>query len=154
MAYYHYRFGQRIDANTTGIYSPNQTRLLMIDEATANYITTRGGLATNKGLVIIPNSADTYPKLTMLGNDTVYFNLKTGKELGVRIEGTDLFYIYMAVAGSSTLESKSGNDLYLKTAGGGYVKFGTTTGTGDVACNGHLDIKDSAGNVVKLMTCA
>jgi hypothetical protein len=32
--------------------------------------------------------------------------------------------------------------------------FGTHTGSGDVACNGSISIKDSAGNVRKLMTTA
>ncbi|GAH58684.1 unnamed protein product, partial [marine sediment metagenome] len=37
---------------------------------------------------------------------------------------------------------------------GSYVKFGTHVGTGDVVCNGHIVIEDSAGGARKLMTTA
>lgn len=36
----------------------------------------------------------------------------------------------------------------------GNIKYGTHTGTGDVACNGYITILDSANNTRKLMTTA
>ena len=44
-------------------------------------------------------------------------------------------------------------DLRLSPATG-IVRFGTKTGTGDVVVDGHVTIKDSAGNTVKLATVA
>lgn len=41
-------------------------------------------------------------------------------------------------------------DIFLNA--GGNVKFGTKTGTGDVAIDGYVTIKDSLGNTVKLAT--
>lgn len=47
------------------------------------------------------------------------------------------------------------SDINLKTNNAAkYVSFGVHTGTGDVVCNGNIPVKDEAGNIRKLMTCA
>lgn len=46
-------------------------------------------------------------------------------------------------------------DLSLEPQGAaGRIKFGTFTGTGDVACNGYIPIKDAGGTARKLMITA
>jgi len=76
------------------------------------------------------------------------------------------FYIYTTASGSSgcriqlhetssTLISANTNyDISLLTSGTGRLKYGTYNATGDVACNGYIEIKDSGGTTRKLMTTA
>jgi hypothetical protein len=45
-------------------------------------------------------------------------------------------------------------DVRIQPKGTGLVRFGAKTGTGDVACDGYVSIKDDSGNTVKLMTTA
>lgn len=54
----------------------------------------------------------------------------------------------------SIIGQTTNNDLFLSPNGTGVLKFGTKTGTGDVAVDGYISIKDSAGNAVKLATVA
>ena len=58
----------------------------------------------------------------------------------------------VGVDGSIQLNDADGG-LQLKVSTG-YVQFGTKTGTGDVAVDGYVSIKDLAGNIVKLATVA
>lgn len=63
-----------------------------------------------------------------------------------------------AITGNPVIISASGTDtdvdLLLACQNNGVVRFGTFTGTGDVACNGYITIKDESGNTRKLMTTA
>lgn len=63
-----------------------------------------------------------------------------------------------SVTGNPAILSATGTDtdvdLFLACKNSGVVRFGTFTGTGDVACNGYITIKDQAGNIRKLMTTA
>lgn len=45
-------------------------------------------------------------------------------------------------------------DISFIPKGAGLLRFGTFTGSGDVACNGYITVKDFAGNTRKLMTTA
>lgn len=45
-------------------------------------------------------------------------------------------------------------DILLSPKGTGRVRFGTHVGTGDVACNGYIEIKGADGIIRKLMTTA
>jgi hypothetical protein len=75
---------------------------------------------------------------------------------GIRISaswGVGLLDI-SASGNDNIIETTANKNIWLKPDGTGKIKFGTTTATGDVACNGHHDILDNAGNLVKLMTTA
>ena len=55
--------------------------------------------------------------------------------------------------GSSIIYSKGNDanlDFYIIPKGTGKVRFGTYTSTGDVACNGYIEIKDASGTIRKL----
>ena len=49
---------------------------------------------------------------------------------------------------------KVNGDFSIITSGTGRTKFGTYVGTGDVVCNGYIEIKDAGGTARKLMTTA
>lgn len=91
------------------------------------------------------------------------FCLKKVAADDVRMFGTNSLKYYLKIHSGGALELNAensvltlidGGDITLTPSAGFHVKFGTRTATGDVACNGHHDIKDAAGNVVKLMTTA
>lgn len=66
--------------------------------------------------------------------------------------------VFSDVSGAAPKIQATGSDanidLFFVPKGTGLVRYGTYTGTGDVACNGYIEIKDAAGNVRKLMTTA
>ena len=91
------------------------------------------------------------------------FTMKKVDANDQRLFGINSLKYYLRIHGGGSVELNAfsayisvldGGDLILSPAATFHVRFGTQTGTGDVACNGHLDIKDAAGNVVKLMTTA
>jgi hypothetical protein len=90
--------------------------------------------------VSIMTDLDIYELFTDVNNYERYAFIASGNQLEIKAEtlGT----------GSDDL------DIALTPAGTGNVKFGTVVGTGDVAVNGYLTIKDAAGNTVKLATVA
>lgn len=66
---------------------------------------------------------------------------------------------YSATAGNAVRILAGGTDSIIDVSVepkgvGAYLKYGTHVGTGDVACNGYISIKDSGGTVRKLMTTA
>jgi polygalacturonase len=88
-----------------------------------------------------------------------------------RANGADLFqvdFVSNGVNGIGIQPTVSGNgssnifargsdsnlDFHIIPKGTGMVKFGTHTGSGDVACNGFIEIRDASGVVRKLMTTA
>jgi hypothetical protein len=87
----------------------------------------------------------------VVGN-TVQFQIYTTANSANRLA------VSSVVAGQSPSVSAAGSDTNIDIAlfpkGTGLVKYGTYTSTGDVACNGYIEIKDAAGNVRKLMTTA
>ena len=107
---------------------------------------------TGDNLTIFPNYADTYPTIILKGTgDLVLQNQGSFKFV---YNTTEFLNLYLN-AGHCYLQSKENNkDLYLLTSGSGVVGFGTHTGSGDVACNGSILVKDSGGTLRKLMTTA
>jgi len=69
-------------------------------------------------------------------------------------DGTVQYLITRNNSGAELMVSVTNGDIMLTPDGTGKVKFGTKTGTGDVAVDGHVDIKDAAGAAVKLATVA
>lgn len=62
------------------------------------------------------------------------------------------FHYQSSIATITT--GQTNGDLLIAPNGTGVLRYGTKTGTGDVACDGYISIKDSSGNAVKLMTTA
>jgi hypothetical protein len=112
-----------------------------------------GGVTTDD-LAIYANAIDVAPVINLLGNNAIQFVSQTGASI-----------LFSDMAANRAAFGNSGTDyiieslvdthnLYLKTTGTGKLKFGTHTGSGDVACNGSIAILDSAGNARKVMTTA
>jgi hypothetical protein len=116
------------------------------------------GPATASGtLWIVDNSVDAlWSKCLIQMSDGVFiFNHKNGGRFRLWSHGSNEYFDIHYTSAIPTIETIiADNDIYLKTNGLGRARFGTVVGTGDVACNGYLEIKDSAGNTVKLMKCA
>jgi hypothetical protein len=109
--------------------------------------------ATTEAFKIYANSIDATPFITLTGLADVKYDMASGKALFIRCNGADVCYIY-GDATDSYYEAITNNNIFLKTGGTGKVKFGTFTGSGDVATNGYIDIIDAAGNARKLMVRA
>jgi hypothetical protein len=110
---------------------------------------------TTDDLKIYPNPVDTTTYLELDG--TGQMKLYSASSIALIPTTTLLIYGNKTInfTGDLTIECLSGDgNIYLKPEGTGLVKFGTHTGTGDVACNGYIPIKDAAGNARKLMTTA
>lgn len=104
---------------------------------------------------IYANTTDVIPLLRMTGLGVIEYQCGIGSIIRYT-DGTGTYIIDLSLSGTdAVLESKTNNNnLYLKTNGSGVVKFGTHTGSGDVACNGSISIKDAGGTTRKLMTTA
>ena len=147
MAYYHFRNARAIDGDTLGLYNNDLTKLIQLDDATANYITAKGGLATTKGLVLKSNVTDTYPAITLLGNDVMRLATATAQSVCFDENGT--IYFKINEQGNVTLESQGNRDIELYT-GTGVVKFGAYTAKAAETYQGYITIKDSGGTSRKL----
>jgi len=83
-----------------------------------------------------------------------FIDLETSKYIMLHdaTEG-DILYAQF-VSPDNIIGSQNNRNIWLYPNGTGKVKFGTHTGSGDVACNGSIAILDAAGNARKLMTTA
>jgi hypothetical protein len=136
------------------------TQFLITNTASAvNYLQVTGGDGTT-----------TSPRFSAQGSSTdvtVQFQSKGAGELQFftnsvtrqfNIAHTASAVNYLQVTGSATGNaatlsaqgSDTNIDLALTPKGTGKVRFGTHTGTADVAVTGYIEVKDSAGNVRKL----
>jgi hypothetical protein len=110
--------------------------------------------ATGDTLLIRANNIDTYPYIAMTGTGIIKIYYSTQMEFYDEGTAAQVLQIY-ETPGTLFFEGKNANDdIFLKPAGSGVLKFGTHTGSGDVACNGSIAVKDAAGNARKLMTTA
>lgn len=170
MGYEHFRFARRIDANTIGIYHNDLTKLLQVDKVTGSTSTLKGG---DFSFRIRANTTADDPSIYMEGGQNLIFTVAATKQLHLNIGGYTAWRM-MYASNVTTINGgeATGDDMVLKAnvidsdnitvegAGDivlsptGNVKFGTHTGTGDVVSNGHITIKDAAGNTRKLMTTA
>jgi len=105
-------------------------------------------------LYIYPNTTDTTTKIVLLGNGDIQFWTTATNGL-TWVEGATERLRITETTPDLTIESKTdANNIFLKTTGTGMVKFGTFTGSADVACNGSIAVLDALGNARKLMTTA
>jgi len=74
MSYDHFRYARRVDADTIGVYKNDMTKLLQIDDATANTIKLKGGSETSgDDLIIYANSTDGRSNITLNANGSIDF---------------------------------------------------------------------------------
>ena len=129
--YRHQRLARKVDADTTGVYTGDRNLLASIDDATADTITLRGGLATAKKLSIKPNQADSYPTIDY-ETDRMYvrFNL-AGQTLfimhqttvGLRLSNSGVIFMTetttpTAIANMGAIYTKNDNKLYFQDGAG------------------------------------
>jgi len=132
------------------------THSLEIDLATAGRTTIYGGDTAGDDFYIYANIADATNSLELLGgNDT---KLRAAVDIDLLAAANVNIYgnrKVVGLGGTLTLEASAANgDILLTPHGTGKARFGTKTGTGDVAVDGYVSIKDAAGAAVKLATVA
>lgn len=107
--------------------------------------------------------ANTFLDLYTKGIGTIRFQSHGGTSEHLRVTpGASLATDFLTVAGSAGLGGAtlgsggvSANiDVFVSPKGTGVLRFGTFTGSADVACNGYVTIKDSAGTLRKIMITA
>ena len=109
--------------------------------------------ATTDDLSLIANAIDTIASVVIKGNGGVDIIMGGGSALSLygSNQFLDINYATPDVNFSGIIADKN---LFLNPAGTGKVKFGTFTGSGDVAVNGSISILDSGGSARKLATVA
>lgn len=120
---------------------------------------TQSGTATSlrpftSGSLLIYGGSGTRPYLVIENSGDCTFWLGSGRAVEFVDNVTQFFSIKYTTPDAILQVDSTNNNIYLKPNGTGKVKFGTKTGTGDVAVDGYVDILDSAGNAVKLATVA
>ena len=134
-------------------YTPAQLYVKKVGTTTSVYGL---GNATGEILQILPNLVDTYPKLTFEGGGSLKLQPVGGGGAVYFYDGPDVIAsTYLTgLDWTFTTGALSNYNIFLNPNGTGKLKFGTHTGSGDVACNGSIAILDSGGNARKLMTTA
>lgn len=113
-----------------------------------------GGENANDDLFLKANSNDVRPYIQMNGNADLYIDVPDGQVVGFK-EDDGLFMIFYEDATDDVIEGyTSNNDLFLKPAGSGVVKYGTYASITTEVLDGYITIKDAAGNTRKLATVA
>ena len=109
---------------------------------------------TGDVLNIYANSTDALPVINLTGNGNIALNLPTGGIVYMQESGNN-FIKFQRTSPDAIITSMQANDnIAFVPNGTGKVKFGTFTGSGDVAVNGSISILDSSGNARKLATVA
>jgi len=152
MPYEHWRYARRVDADAVKLINSSNVTCLQYKN-NSGVTELYGQIAAGSGLTLIANQTDTEPYLALSGSGTMtakatnhYFRVGASLRASVSASSFTLTGISLATG--------TNEDLYLNPNGTGVVKFGTKTGTGDVAVDGYVSIKDAAGNAVKLATVA
>jgi len=115
-----------------------------------------GSTASTADLFIYPNTTSVYPFWKLNGDGHFNAQLPTTKAFNLYNE-TVLGMVFEPDVAHGSTHSKIATDAnfdLLFDTGTGVVRFGLYAGSGDVACNGSVTIKDMAGNTRKLMTTA
>ena len=126
--------------------------LLVNQIGTNTYVSPIG--ATTTSLRLQANNVDTRPRLDMDGLGDVTLYLPNGTIFRLIDNTGNSFIECNWVTPDSRISTASNYNLFLNPNGTGKVKFGTFTGSGDVAVNGSIAILDSSGNARKLATVA
>lgn len=125
---------------------------LIIENTTAGVLRIRSEGAQ---LILMPAITGTeYPYIKLFKDGDYRVYLKAAKSFYIYEEGVKIFDIAYASDIPTITISVANKDLQFIPNGTGRVRFGTHVGSGDVVANGHIEIKDAAGNTRKLMTTA
>lgn len=153
MGYEYPDYVRRIAANDLEIRDiDTNLRISRFKRISAGEFAMYGGETTGDDLKVYANSADSYPYFDLTGNAD--FVVATKNYMYFNKNGT-YFFQFDVSGGDSIIDSQANNqNIFLRPDGTGKVKFGSHTATGDVACNGNIQILDAAGNTRKLMTTA
>jgi len=119
----------------------------------ANISTIEGGHASGDVLILKANDIDTYPKITLTGNGSISCSVKSGDAFYFYYN-TTTFGNFTSDAADWYISSAANRNIVLNPHGAGYVKFGTYSAKGAEAFDGFITMKDAAGNIRKIMTCA
>jgi hypothetical protein len=111
--------------------------------------------ASGDVLSIKANLTDAYPKIVMNGDTNIYFVGNTIETFRFYNALSHFFTIGNDAPNAYTFlhSTVNGYDLYLVTTGAGVLRFGTYAAVPGVSA-GYITIKDSAGNLRKLMVQA
>ena len=121
----------------------------------ANKTSIYGGETNGDDLIIKANFPETYPYITLYGNNWIGFNCAGNigdDKCGVRLYDQATKFMDMYLDTDAIFKSNNQN-IYLNP-GTGKVKFGTYSAKGAEAFDGYIEILDAAGNARKIMTCA
>jgi hypothetical protein len=123
-----------------------------------NYLQATGSAGSSPSVSAQGTSANV--NVTYATKGTGFHNFTTGglstSQFVVTHTASAVNYLQVTggATGGETIISSQGSDtnidLALTPKGTGKVRFGTHTGTADVAITGYIEVKDSAGNVRKL----
>ena len=113
------------------------------------------GIPTGERLTIVANTADVYPEIKLIGAGDMTFSTATTQKVVIANSGVGAYLGFIRTGTDAILNGETANDnIFLSPTGTGKVKFGTFTGSGDVAVNGSISILDSGGSARKLATVA
>ena len=113
-----------------------------------------GSMTSGDVLRILANAIDAYPRIDLGGLDSIYMYFSNGKGIQMLDATGSSFLLFNWVTPDAQISSFTNYNIALLPQGTGKVKFGTFTGSGDVAVNGSISILDSGGSARKLATVA
>jgi hypothetical protein len=135
-------------------------RVNAVDGA-VNYIEVEGN-TTGGAVRVSANGSDSNVVLQLRTKGTARLELAPGATTTVRVPHVASAVNVLELKGSAAgvpVDIEAGGtdanvDLRFVPRGTGRVRFGTHTGSADVACNGYIEIRDAGGTLRRLMTTA
>ena len=109
---------------------------------------------TGDYLRLYANQVDANGHLEIYGGSGFYLVLPNGEKVTFKDNTGAEFLDINWVTPDAQIATRTNYNLALLPNGTGKVKFGTFTGSGDVAVNGSISILDSSGSARKLATVA
>jgi hypothetical protein len=157
MGYKNPDYVRRADADALDFYNPSNLNIFNLKNSDGTNIYASGNLGTNKNLLVRANATDSVisqPYTWYRDSDNEHIiNVGTGGTIKFSFNDTTIASMTYSTP-DLVLTGLADKNIYICPSGTGKVKFGTHTGSGDVACNGSIAILDAAGNARKLMTTA
>lgn len=109
---------------------------------------------TGDSLDIIPNLADPYARIRLIGNGDLNLYCKNAGATHFFDTATEVLRVQNTGGDCALTSIVNGNNLLLATTGAGVVKFGTYSAGAATDSTGYITIKDSGGTSRKLMVQA
>jgi len=146
----------RYITNGFNCFNENGTEMIEITNAT-NLTNIKGGILGGDGTNIYANQTNAQPRIYCAGGGWIALITRDVANGIIDYYKGETEHMMRMSEGTNSLKiqtNMTNYDIELTPDGTGKLKYGTKNATGDVACDGNVEIKDSAGNTVKLMTCA